>query len=50
MQLYIQVHYVAWVPLDANTYIVFGCKHGKVDQESAPLNVNLEMPLESDPY
>ena len=27
-----------------------GCKHGKVDQESAPLNVNLEMPLESDPY
>ena len=27
-----------------------GSKHGKVDQESAPLNVNLEMPLESDHY
>ena len=27
-----------------------GDKHGKVDQESAPLNVNLEMPLESDHY
>lgn len=27
-----------------------GGKYGKVDQESAPLNVNLELPLESDFY
>ena len=27
-----------------------GGKHGKVDLESAPLNVNFEMPLKSDNY
>ena len=30
--------------------MVTGGKHGKVDQESAPLNVNLEMSLENNHY
>jgi hypothetical protein len=34
----------------ANKVHVFKCKHGKVDQENALVNVNLEVPLESDQY
>jgi hypothetical protein len=41
---------VGVVQISSKPLPITGGKHGKVDQKSAPLNVNLEVPLESDHY